>query len=181
VDLERRLRRRHPDTHADTDANSHADPDAHSYSDADSHTDTHPDSRLCCLQSRHAIHGGPSSEQRRRLLSVHGGRLVLVERLVVLRAGHGLGMDLGLDPGDRIGLQRHADADADADADPNPDSDAHTDADAYSHPDAHPDSGSELRLQPVQGRDGFHQLEHRRDAKRRRRQHASDHIGHAFA
>ena len=58
-------------------------------------------------------------DQRRRLLSMHGGWLVLLERGFVLRPRHRLRMDPGLDPSDVIGLQRHADAHS------------HTYADAY--------------------------------------------------
>jgi hypothetical protein len=181
------LRNRHTDTdsypNADTDTDTDTDTD--SYPDAYTHpdSDAHPDPRLQSLCRRYAIYGRPGREQCRRLLSMHGGRLVLVDRSVVLCSRHRFCLDPGLDPGDRFVLRRHTDADSytDADADTDADTNPHTDSysDAYSDADAHTDT--EFRVQPVQGRDGQHQLEYRCDAKRRRRHDPGDHFGHAFA
>lgn len=78
---------------------------------------------------------------------MHGRGLVLVDCLFLLRTGHRLCLDPGLDPGDGFVMRRHAyahpdtDSYTDADSDANPDSYADTDTDAHTDAD--------LRVQPV--------------------------------
>lgn len=184
MDRERFLRL-DPNTDANANPNTHADadPDADSYTDpnTDPDTDSYSGLRSLCCRSRLCVE--PGRHQCRRLLSMYGTGLVLVDRGVVLRAGNRLGLDFCVDPSDCRSLQRHAYAYAYAYAYANTDtySDPYADPNSYADANTDADTDTEFRVQPIQGHHGQHQLEYRCNAKHRRWLDAADHHGHAFA